>query len=212
MRRKLHGDGSAEDSAIVSEMVFYPDCGTIFLGGEISDGLIPQLVDIVMHAGKNVKYLIIQSEGGDAYAGFGIGDIIDGLNLTTIGIGRVFSMGAYLFSLGKVRWCLPNTSFLVHAGNAFGGGPTPYSQAQSFQDFWGKHLVNQYLDVTVGRMRSSQSKQLRKDILAGKEFWFDSQQAKRLGFVDKIIKFNDVIKKLGLPCIVMNRGSDDDED
>lgn len=105
------------------------DRGIIFLQGEIDDDLSSEFTFQLIHLTKieppmeggqrKPIWIILDSCGGDVFAGLGIFDTIraavaSGAEINILGKGLVASMATAVLQAGSKRFVLPHTQFLVH--------------------------------------------------------------------------------------------------
>ena len=179
------------------------DRGIIFLQGEIDDDLSAEFTFQLIHltkieppieGGKRKPiWIVLDSCGGDVFAGLGIFDMIraavaDGAEINILGKGLVASMATAVLQAGSKRFVLPHTQFLVH------------EVSQSIFDAIEK--------VSVGEERVEEGKRINAIVMgiiaerAGigveelikisrkKDCWFDVQSALKIGshgLADEII-------------------------
>lgn len=174
-------------------VTFYPETESVLLFGEINDRMFWAFNNLVFSEYPNFKRILINSNGGDVALGFAIGDIISSLDIETVGMGRVDSMAAYLFSLGRKRLVLPSTAFLVHAGYAYLGNNS-YNTVRDFQEFWIKD-VNRILDTILSKITAPKKHKLKESILTGKDFYFNAEEAVKLRFAHKVVSFKDLLPR-----------------
>lgn len=175
---------------------FYPDSGLVTIYGDITDGAGRAFLDLALHEQKNVRFVAIDTAGGNATTSLLMGEVLAGLKIPVIGLGKVYSAGAYLYSFGTKRYCLPTTGFLIHSG-AVTLGTSPYNDLKEFWPYW-ERLSEGYMDTILSKTRltTAQRKKLAETILSGKEYYFPSQESKDIGFTHEIITFDKFMKLL----------------
>lgn len=177
----------------VNSVSYFESTGTLMLWGEIDQNASREICQIAIQYGSDIKRIIINSRGGEVTEALAIGDIISSLGIDTVGIGQLYSMGCYLFSLGIRRMALPNSSFLIHAGAAT-IGHISFNSARSFQDFWEKQIEEQVLSVIIRNTKLKKKDKFNKDILAGMDYYFTAREALDIGLVTNIVLFQEIFK------------------
>jgi ATP-dependent Clp protease protease subunit len=93
---------------------------TLYFEGKITSESVKKVTEDLFSLLKQDKrapiFLMINSSGGKGPAAFAFYDTVKLLHadITTIGIGRIASMGLILFLSGKERLVTPNTTFFTH--------------------------------------------------------------------------------------------------
>lgn len=85
--------------------------------GEINMRIYDEIVKTIMHKNDfDEIVLIINSSGGSIGITMGIYDLLKSLNIkiTTIAVGKCYSMATVLFALGEERYISKNTSYMLH--------------------------------------------------------------------------------------------------
>ena len=178
------GDGSVR---------YIPNIKSIFIRGVISEDLSRDFFDLVIDNYKDINTLIINSGGGNVSDGLAIGDVVKDLKLNTVGVGEVFSMGAYLFSLGEKRYALPSTTFMIHNGYAVFPGDMSFNVTQSFQAFWSNIQANKVLDTIIRATNVENKEEMKNHILLGQNVYWTTEDALSCGFVSSIVNFTDLM-------------------
>lgn len=152
------------------------------LCGEINDESVLNVAKALVAKKKN---LIINSSGGEVTPGFALYDLIQmhNPNMRTIGVGQVQSIAVLPFLAGKRRICTENCRFMFHHGTF------QQTQAEGQMEMQGimKELLEQdkrYQELIVKHTKLKHS-EVKRLIKYG--FYFDAQEALRLGFVHEII-------------------------
>ena len=176
-------------------IIYYPETGLVSLNGDITEKTANYFLDLAVREHKSITALTIDTFGGDSYAAFEIGEIVKGLKLPTIGVGKVFSAGAYLYALGKKRYSLPSALFLVHAGSLGFGLSASFSDVTYMYKFWASVGIPKILDATIGatKLPKKQKDTLKEDIVGGKEYYFDAEESVRIGFTHELLTFDTFI-------------------
>lgn len=142
---------------------------------------------------NNINKVILNTAGGSVVESFILADMIRSLGLMTVGIGQVASAGCYLFAMGKHRLCLPNTTFLIHAGGTVSFGYVPFNTAKASQEYWEEKIVETVLDSILAKIQCKNKAKLRAAILGGKEYFMCAEEAKESKLVTDIISFKDLL-------------------
>lgn len=176
-------------------IIYYPETGLVSLNGDITEKTANYFLDLAVREHKSITALTIDTYGGDSYAAFEIGEIVKGLKLPTIGVGKVFSAGAYLYALGKKRYALSSALFLIHAGSLGFGLSASFSDVTYMYKFWASVGVPKILDSTVGatKLLKKQKDTLKEDIMGGKEYYFDADESVKIGFTNELLTFDKFI-------------------
>lgn len=130
--------------------------------------------------------LYIDSHGGDVPAGF---LIIDSIKMSktpvyTINMGIAYSMGLCVLAAGHKRFAYPHASFLFHEGSTGMSGSIDAGKFKNFSSFYDKVLsqLKAYL-IENTNMTPELYKEKERD-----DFWFFTDEAIELGFIDEILE------------------------
>lgn len=109
--RTIWCGSSNEDSDGIEHGVNHAMAQKVVKGLYILERLAPQ-------GDKPIK-VIINTPGGDEYDGYAMIDAIKSCknHVTTIALGKAFSMGAYILQAGDERVIAPNCTLMFHAGS-----------------------------------------------------------------------------------------------
>ncbi|MFA5173209.1 MAG: ATP-dependent Clp endopeptidase proteolytic subunit ClpP [Candidatus Paceibacterota bacterium] len=164
----------------------------IFLGGPINDAIantiIAQLILLEHEDPKKDIKLYINSPGGSVTAGMAIYDTMQIIkpDVTTVCVGMAASMAAVLLAAGKKgkRIALPNSVILLH--QVMGGveGQATEIEITARQILKIKQRLNEILAKHTGQSLSKIEKDTDRD------FYMSSEEAKKYGVIDEIIKSN----------------------
>ncbi len=162
----------------------------IFLGQAIDDQVantvIAQLLFLESEDPKKDIKIYINTPGGSVTAGLAIYDTMQYVKcpVQTICIGIAASMGAVLLAAGEPgkRIALPNAEVMIHQvmGGAEGQASDIKIRAEHILKI--KDRLNKILATHTGQ----ELKKVEKD--ADRDFYMSSEEAKKYGVVDKIIK------------------------
>lgn len=132
--------------------------------------------------------IYINTDGGDLYAAL---SIIDAIQLSktpifTIVIGTAFSGGFFISMVGHKRFCYQNASFMFHEGGCAWEGDAHkfHSHEQHY-----KSLLRRVKKIVIDNSNINEEyyDAIRKD-----DNWWDSQEALKLGIIDKIMTKEDI--------------------
>lgn len=162
----------------------------IFIGGPIDDTtanlVIAQLIFLENEDSKKDITMYVNSPGGSVTAGMAIIDTMHFVrpDVSTVCVGMAASMGAMILSQGAKgkRFTLPNAEVMIH--QPMGGTE---GQATDIA-ISAKHIL-QTRDTLYKMLAKSTGKsleQISKD--AERDYFMTSDEAKKYGIVDEIIK------------------------
>lgn len=162
----------------------------IFIGGPIDDTvanlIIAQLIFLENEDSKKDITMYVNSPGGSVTAGMAIIDTMHFVrpDVSTVCVGMAASMGAMILSQGAKgkRFTLPNAEVMIH--QPMGGTE---GQATDIA-ITAKHIL-QTRDSLYKMLAKSTGKsidQIAKD--AERDYFMTSEEAKKYGIVDEIIK------------------------
>lgn len=161
----------------------------IFLGGQVNDGMantiIAQLLFLESEDPKKPISLYVNSPGGSVSAGLAIIDTMNHIKpkVSTVCVGMAASMGALILSSGEngQRFALPNAEIMIHQplGGAQGQASDIEITAKNILKM--KEKLNKMLAKNTGQT----FKKVEAD--ADRDYWMDSNEAKKYGIVDKVI-------------------------
>ena len=165
----------------------------IFINDEINPYSVSDAVSNIIRFNKEDKGLSIEkrkpilltitSNGGDVTSGFELIDVIlsSKTPVYTINIGWQYSMGFLIGIAGAKRYCMRNSTFLMHDGNSavWNSG----AKAQDQMEF------NKKYDDRIKRYVISRSKLTEEEYNAKLrvEWYMFPEEAKEKGFTDYII-------------------------
>jgi ATP-dependent Clp protease protease subunit len=162
----------------------------IFLGGPIDDHVanlvIAQLLFLQSEDPKKDISIYINSPGGSVTAGLAIMDTMNHIknDISTVAIGMAASMGAHILASGTKgkRFALSNTQVMIH--QPWGGGiegkvsDIEITVKRAMKD---KENLNKIFAKNTGQPLSKVEKDMDRD------FWMDSEEAKKYGIIDKVL-------------------------
>ncbi len=167
----------------------------IFLGTTIDDrvgsNIVAQLLFLDAESNQDI-IIYINSPGGYVSAGLAIIDTMNYIksDVSTVCIGNAASMGAMILSSGAKgkRFSLENSEVMIHQ-------PLGGIQGQASDiEITAKNIIK-----TKNKLRDILSKNTgqKKEKIEGdmdRDFWLDSQEAKKYGLVDKILVRKNIKK------------------
>lgn len=162
----------------------------------INDVIAGQTSDIWIHAlqvwhrrdpGQAIT-VDINSPGGSITDGLAIFDQImrmrrAGTSITTRATGLCASMAAVLLQAGEERIMDPRAKLLIHEGSATFQGSLSVGEQDDFRSF-SEMLQSDLLDILAER--STLSKRAIKSKWRRKDWYLGSEEALKLGFVDRV--------------------------
>lgn len=161
----------------------------IFIGSEINNNManiIQSQLLFLDSINNNDINIYINSPGGDIYSGLGIYDTIQIIksDVSTTCVGIAASMAAIILCSGKKgkRFCLKHSRIMIHQPII-------------------KNLNGQESDIEI---KTKEIKKLKKELYniislhtlnkiekiekdADRDYWMDSEKAKKYGMIDKIL-------------------------
>jgi len=161
---------------------------TVIISGEINQAVaeraMTQLLAMAADSDKQIT-VFINSQGGHVEAGDTIHDVVRFITppVRMVGTGWVASAGALIFVSvpHKLRYCLPNTRFLLHQP-AGGMGGTASDIAIEAREIV---KMRERLNRIFARETGQSIERIEDDTL--RNFWLDAEQAKEYGLVGKIV-------------------------
>ncbi|MFW5884818.1 MAG: ATP-dependent Clp endopeptidase proteolytic subunit ClpP [Patescibacteria group bacterium] len=164
----------------------------IFLGAPIDDQLanaiIAQLLFLESQDTKEDIKLYINSGGGSVTAAMAIYDTMEYIkpDVSTICVGLAASAATILLSAGAKgkRYTLPNSEVMIHQVMGQVGG-----QATDI-DIHARHIlkIKERLNRILAEHTGQPLAKIKKDV--ERDYFMSSEEAKKYGLVDKIIKTN----------------------
>lgn len=161
---------------------------TILLTGEIdkdlSEKVIRQLLLLESLSSEPVT-ILIDSPGGDVYAGFSIFDMIRFVNapVKIVGMGLVASAAALvLLAVPKERrFGLPNSSYLIHQPLSGIQGVATEIEIHARELEKTRERLNEIIAEATGQSLARIAKDTDRD------YWMNAKEAEAYGLVEKII-------------------------
>jgi len=165
------------------------DARMIIISGEItqavSERVTAQLLALSVASATEPITVYINSQGGHVEAGDTIHDMVRFVAppVRMVGTGWVASAGAliYVAAPRKLRYCLPNTRFLLHQP-AGGMGGTASDIAIEAREIV---KMRERLNRIFARETGQTIERIEDDTT--RNFWLDAEQAREYGLVGKVI-------------------------
>ena len=162
----------------------------VFLGGTIDEHLanivIAQLLFLESEDPKKDIKLYVNSPGGDVAATLAMVDTMNHIkpDVSTVCVGMAASGGAIVLSAGAKgkRFCLPNSEIMIH--QPWGG-----AQGQATDiEINAKHIIKlrEKLNKILSKNTGQPLDKIEKDV--ERDFFMDSDEAKKYGIIDDILK------------------------
>lgn len=165
------------------------DARVIIISGEINQALservTSQLLAMSVESQTKPITVYINSQGGHVEAGDTIHDMLRFVAppVRVVGTGWVASAGALIFVAvpRKLRFCLPNTRFLLHQPAGGMGGTASDIAIEAREIVKMRERLNRIFAKETGQT----IERIEDDTT--RNFWLDAEQAKEYGLVGKII-------------------------
>jgi len=160
----------------------------VLLVGEVdkttSESVVRQLL-LLDSISKEPITLLIDSPGGDVYAGFSIFDVIRFINapVRIVGIGLVASAAALiLIAVPKERrFGLPHSSYLIHQPLSGMNGVATDIEIHARELEKTRLRINEIIAEATGQPLEKIMKDTDRD------FWMTAEEAKEYGLIGKVI-------------------------
>ena len=161
---------------------------TVVISGEITQKLaadvVSHLVALAAESDGDIT-IFVNSQGGHVEAGDTIHDIIRFIRpkIRMIGTGWVASAGALIYVAvpRELRFCLPNTRFLLHQPSGGAGGSASDIEIEAREILQMRDRVNRIFARETGQPLE----RIEED--THRNFWLGAEAAVRYGLVGRII-------------------------
>ena len=161
---------------------------TVVISGEITQKLaadvVSHLVALAAESDGDIT-IFVNSQGGHVEAGDTIHDIIRFIRpkVRMIGTGWVASAGALIYVAvpRELRFCLPNTRFLLHQPSGGAGGSASDIEIEAREILSMRDRVNRIFARETGQPLE----RIEED--THRNFWLGAEAAVRYGLVGRII-------------------------
>ena len=169
----------------------------VMMFGQITDKLARDVVArILALADESSKpiHIYVNSPGGHVESGDTIHDIIkfvrSSVPIYMIGTGWVASAGALIYLAGekKLRFCLPNTRFLLHQPMGGVQGPAADIAIEAREIVKIRERLNQIIATETGQS----VERVRKD--TERNYWMSAFEAVDYGLASKIVRSIEELK------------------
>lgn len=130
-------------------------------------------------------HLIINSQGGDVYNGFGIVDAIlcSQTPIRAVVLGHAMSMALLIVAVCHERVSGPNTRFMYHEGS-YGVEGTGITHRNELEEY---EVMEQRYDALLSEYTSISPEKIKMVRDSSKNWYFSAQEAKAFNVVDVII-------------------------
>ncbi len=161
---------------------------TIMLAGEISresaQRVISQLLLLAEEDPKEPVKLFINSQGGDADAGYAIFDIVRfvevPVKMVAAGLAASAAVIVLLASPKALRFGLPNARFLIHQPSTGVRGSAADIQIEASEILKIRDKINKLIAKETGKSVAQIDADTRRN------FWMDAEEARKYGLVGKV--------------------------
>jgi ATP-dependent Clp protease protease subunit len=169
----------------------------VMVFGQINDKLardvVARILALVDESTKPIQ-IYVNSPGGHVESGDSIHDIVkfvrSSVPIYMIGTGWVASAGALIYSAGekKLRFCLPNTRFLLHQPMGGVVGPATDIDIEAREIIKMRERLSQIIAAETGQT----VERVRKD--TERNYWMSAAEAIEYGLAYKIINSIEELK------------------
>jgi ATP-dependent Clp protease, protease subunit len=169
----------------------------VMIFGQITDKLardvVSRILALVDESAKPIQ-IYVNSPGGHVESGDSIHDIIkfvrSSVPIYMIGTGWVASAGALIYIAGekKLRFCLPNTRFLLHQPMGGVQGPATDIEIEAREIIKMRERLSQIIATETGQSLERVSKDTDRN------YWMSAGEAIEYGLASKIINSIDELK------------------
>lgn len=161
---------------------------TVLLVGEVekelSEKVVRQLLLLDSMSDEPIT-LLIDSPGGDVYAGFSIFDIIRFINapVRIVGIGLVASAAALVLLAAprERRFGLPNSSYLIHQPLSGMNGVATEIEIHARELEKTRTRINEIIAEATGQPLEKITRDTDRD------FWMNAAEAVQYGLISKVV-------------------------
>jgi ATP-dependent Clp protease, protease subunit len=168
------------------------DSRTVLISDEIGIAMAKDVVKRLVYLSTQSKEpirVIVNSVGGEVYAGFLIYDTIrdliaKGITVDTEARGLAASMGSIILQAGVKRYATARTRVLVHEVSTFTWGKTSEMEDETRE----LRTLNDSLLQIIAK-RSGKTLEEWKSIVKKTDKWFSAQESKDFGLVDEVLDY-----------------------
>ena len=153
---------------------------------KLARDVVARILALADESSKPIQ-IYVNSPGGHVESGDTIHDIIkfvrSSVPIYMIGTGCVASAGALIYAAGqkKLRFCLPNTRFLLHQPMGGVHGPAADIEIEAREIVKMRERLNQIIATETGQS----VERVRKD--TERNYWMSASEAIEYGLVYKVI-------------------------
>ncbi len=168
----------------------------IFVTGPIEDSMasviVAQLLFLESENPDKDIYMYINSPGGIVTAGLSIYDTMQYIkpDVSTLSIGQAASMGSLLLAAGTKgkRYSLPHSRIMIHQPSGGYQGQATDIEIHANEILRVKKKLNQIYEKHTGNSLKKIEEMMERDK------FMDSEEAKKIGLVDKVMAEREDIK------------------
>jgi ATP-dependent Clp protease protease subunit len=182
------------------------DRGEIWINGDIDNDVIETVVMKLLNFSQSGKFdkivLFINSPGGIVSDGMAIVDTIAMIPtpVWTVNIGACYSMGLVTFLAGEKRFSMPFSSFMAHCMSYGLSGEKLYEH-EEFSKF---SAEEQKRHAEYFAKHSGKSAQFWIKKFRGADYWFNSEEAVKLGVATAVLDKTTYAEVFGVPAPVQH--------
>jgi ATP-dependent Clp protease, protease subunit len=169
----------------------------VMIFGQVTDKLardvVARILALANESSKPIQ-IYVNSPGGHVESGDTIHDIIkfvrSSVPIYMIGTGWVASAGALIYLAGekKLRFCLPNTRFLLHQPMGGVQGPAADIAIEAREIVKIRERLNQIIATETGQS----VERVRKD--TERNYWMSASEAVEYGLAFKVVRSIEELK------------------
>ncbi|WP_082896906.1 ATP-dependent Clp protease proteolytic subunit [Parasphingorhabdus sp.] len=181
-------DEGGASNPMAMMMAKFLDTRTVLIFGGVDQKLAERVTTQLLyldHLNNDPIRILINSPGGHVESGDTIHDIISYISspVAVIGTGWVASIATHIF-LGvepKMRFCLPNTRFLIHQPSGGAGGKASDIAIQAEEIVKMRERIAQKIAEATGQS----IERVLEDI--DRDYWMSTDEAKEYGILGTVI-------------------------
>src|SRR6185295_2701739 len=171
---------------VVEKALF--EARVVMLTGEVNDGVARRVTErlfaLAAQSAAPITF-VISSPGGHVESGDMIHDAIKFVDapVQMLGTGWVASAGALIYAAAprELRFCLPNTRFLLHEPRGGVGGMASDVEIQAREILRMRERLNKIFAEACGQPIDK----IKRDI--DRDYWMQAEEAKAYGLVGRIV-------------------------
>ncbi len=163
---------------------------TVLLGAPVDSAVANAVVTQLLHLeaerpGEPIR-LLINSPGGEVYAGLAIHDVLRGISspVHTVCCGMAMSIASVIHTAGErgERTSYPNGRILIHQPSGGFQGQSSDVAIQAREAIW----IRDHLEEIYARDTGRSREELRRDM--DRDRFFTPTEAKEYGLIDRILE------------------------